>query len=192
MNRIGLYLLALTGSVQAVPISRVQSSQVINWPAPQVGEMHLTSGELLLPVPIDADGRFTLNQPTPEQLAAELKPILSFFKTPTLALNCTGKGAAVPTNARYALFTLNTTDGREIRFQTPDGQSRALLLFLTRPTTLRGTLTCPDADYVVSGTYHAGLVLVPMTRKEQNGKTAWHWNDMLNIKTFSWMLVSPR
>ena len=190
-RRFGLCLLALTGSVQAVPVSRLPSGQIVNWPTPQVGELNLGSGTLRLPVPVAADGRFTLSQLSPEQVAENLHPILSFFKVPTLAPNCTGKGAAVPTNGRYALLTLNTPDGREIRFQTPDGQSRALLLFLTRPTTLRGTLTCPDADYVVSGTYHAGLVLVPMTRKEQDGKTAWHWDDLLNLKNFQWRLTTP-
>lgn len=190
-RRFGLCLLALTGSVQAVPVSRLPSGQIVNWPAPQAGELNLDSGTLRLPVPITPDGHFTLNQLSPEQVSENLHPILSFFKVPTLAPNCTGKGAAVPTNARYALLTLNTPDGQEIRFQTPDGQSRALLLFLTRPTTLRGTLTCPDAVYVVSGTYHAGLVLVPMTRKEQDGKTAWHWDDLLNLKNFQWRLTTP-
>lgn len=191
MKRVGLCLLTLMSGVQAVPVSRFPSGQIINWPASHVGEVRLGSSELTLPVAIDAGGRFTLNPPAPEQVEPALHRILDFFKSPTLAPSCTGKGAAVPTNTRYAVFSLHTADGREVHFQAPDGQARALLLYLTRPTTLRGTVTCANVVYHVSGTYHAGLVLVPLHRKEQNGKTEWHWDDMLNLTQFQWTLAKP-
>ncbi|WP_339094253.1 PDZ domain-containing protein [Deinococcus sp. VB343] len=166
----------------AAPIKGTSlSGKIMDWPADLQGELQLMDEK---PVPVGADGTFTLPLPKVDAAKIKLGQVREFFSKPELFGDtaCQGTGTATPTDAQYTnegVFVLS--GGKDygdivLRSKTrPDyglDDAGSWLMYFTRPTTLKGQLTCGFATFKFSGTFEAGWNLVRLQQTKP-------WNTWL-------------